>query len=163
MFRVEEDAQFAGDVMVLGDLNCSDASIPMVKLSDTAGDLGASKVTQQRVFSIPITGNPASATYIFFRCSAATTLKFFKAVCETKPSSGTLTIDLKKSTGGAAFATVLGTTITFTSADTDRVEESGVFSSTSAAAGDFLAVVITAGTGAANVGVFICLEEAAYV
>lgn len=62
----------------------------------------------------------------------------------------TVTVDLHKSTGAAAFATVLSATIGFTNASVLRTAASGTFSSTSLVAGDLLRVVVTVAGAAGN-------------
>lgn len=62
----------------------------------------------------------------------------------------TVTVDLHKSTGAGAFATVLSSTIGFTNSSSLRTAVSGVFSSTSLVAGDCLRVIVTVAGSAGN-------------
>lgn len=62
-------------------------------------------------------------------------------------ASRTVTVDIQKSTGGAAFATVCTTTIDITSSTTVRVPVAAVFSSTALTDGDILQAVVTVAGG----------------
>lgn len=63
----------------------------------------------------------------------------------------TITVDLQKSTGAGAYATVLSATIGFTNASSVRTKVTGTFSSTSYVAGDiFRAVITVAGAAGAQ-------------
>ena len=62
----------------------------------------------------------------------------------------TVTVDLQKSTGAGAFATVLSATIQFNNVSVLRTASSGTFSSTSLVAGDLLRVVVTVAGAAGN-------------
>ncbi len=55
----------------------------------------------------------------------------------------TVTVDLHKSTGAGAFATVLSSTIGFTNASVLRTPASAVFSDTAMVASDLLRVIVT--------------------
>ena len=60
----------------------------------------------------------------------------------------TITVDLHKSTGAGAFATILSATIGFTNASAVRTMVAGTISTATLADGDILAVVVTvAGAG----------------
>ena len=74
----------------------------------------------------------------------------------------TVNVDLKKSTGGGAFATVLSATIQFTSASSLRAASAGVFSDTSLQAGDILQIVVTVAgaAGAQAVGLHVSVTVA---
>lgn len=81
------------------------------------------------------------------------TLVDFKASIPGTIATGadrTVDVDLQKSTGAAAFATVLTSTIHFTNASTVRAVSSGSFSSTALVATDLLQVVITVAGAAGN-------------
>lgn len=135
----------------------------MSKLSNSAANLGATKVTQQRIYTYSWPGNPTSGTYPLALLNNAGTIKYFKLFIGDDPSSGTLSVDLQKSDGvGGALATVLSAPITSTSADTNLTVKSATISSASCASGSVLAAVVTEGTGAASIMAILCLEEAAY-
>lgn len=87
------------------------------------------------------------------RGAIGTMVGFQAAICGAiaTGTDRTVTVDLQKSTGGAAFATVLSSTIGFTNASTLRTAVAAVFSATSLVAGDILRIVITvAGSDAAQ-------------
>lgn len=65
-------------------------------------------------------------------------------------ASRTVTIDLQKSTGGAAFASVLTATFAFSSSDTIRTLKSGTLNTTAFVDGDILRVVVTVAGGSGN-------------
>lgn len=55
----------------------------------------------------------------------------------------TITVDLQRSTGGGAFATVLSSTIGFTDSTAVRTVQSGVISASTIAEGDILEIIVT--------------------
>jgi hypothetical protein len=78
------------------------------------------------------------------------------------PTGGdSVTIDIQKSVGGAAFATVLTAPVVLNSGNTVRVtEDYSSFSATTYAAGDVIIAVITvSGTSAQGLGVTLVLAE----
>ena len=76
---------------------------------------------------------------------ASGTLVAFGAWIEVVASGAdrTITVDLQKSTGGGAYATVLSATAGFTNGSTVRSLVSGTLSSTSYVAGDIFRIVVT--------------------
>lgn len=161
--RFNDDVTFAGGVTFSSTIAAPSASIAASAISDTAADLAASKVQQQRVWTAPLgSGNPATGAYYMGSANTALTIKRGRAICYTKPASGTLTIDIVKSTAGTT-ASVLSSTVTFTSSSSDKTFSSDfTFSTTSLSANDAVWASITAGTGAAGVGVELCIEEGPY-
>jgi len=84
------------------------------------------------------------------RAKAAGTINEFKALIGVAiTGDSTVTVDLKKSTGGGAPATVLSGTISFSNADAINVAKTGTIVSPSYIAGDIFEVVVdaTVGTG----------------
>lgn len=73
------------------------------------------------------------------------TVMGFEAVIQTTATGAdrTVTVDLQKSTGGAAFATILSSTIGFNNTSSPRIKSSGVISTSSVIAGDVLRAVVT--------------------
>lgn len=71
----------------------------------------------------------------------------------------TVTIDLHRSTGGGAFATVLSSTIVLDSSSVIRVAEAAAFSSTAILTGDLLRLVVTVAgtTGSQSQGLVVQL------
>jgi hypothetical protein len=76
----------------------------------------------------------------------------FEAAIALGPTGAdrTITVDLQKSTGGAAFATVLSATIGFVDASVERVATAATISSTALTDGDILQVVVTVAGAAGN-------------
>lgn len=64
--------------------------------------------------------------------------------------SRTVTVDLHKSTGGGSFATVLTSTIGFTSSSTLRTAVAAVVNSAGLVDGDILRIVVTVAGGSGN-------------
>jgi hypothetical protein len=76
---------------------------------------------------------------------ATGTLKGFVAGAIVAPlTTATVTLDLKKSTGGGAFASVLSAPITIDNANVDRVVEAATIAGATLTAGDVLEIVVTA-------------------
>lgn len=76
-------------------------------------------------------------------------------------TTDTVTVDIQKSTGGGAFATVLTAPVVIDNTNTVRVtEDYSSFSSTTYVAGDILIAVVTvSGTSAQGLGVTLVLAE----
>lgn len=72
----------------------------------------------------------------------------------------TVTIDLQKSTGAGAFATILAATIVFNNVSTARTVSNGAFSSTTLVAGDILKLTVTVAgaAGAQALGLLVTVE-----
>jgi len=88
----------------------------------------------------------------------ATLIRFQAAITGVIPTGGnTVNVDLQRSTGGGAFASVLAATIPFGSTDALRTLKSATFSTTGCIAGDLLQVVITV-TGSSAQGVIVTLD-----
>lgn len=114
----------------------------------------ATKLGQQRVVTLELFESTTDCAALTINIASIVgltgVLTSFKAACITKATTDkTTTIDLKRSTGGGAFATMLSAVITKSTADTDRVFEAATLASTALVAGDILqaVVAVTAGTG----------------
>lgn len=83
---------------------------------------------------------------------ASGTLKAFEAIIATVATGAdrTVTVDLQKSTGSGAFATVLSATIGFTNASAVRTIASGTISGTTFVDGDIFQIVVTVAGAAGN-------------
>jgi hypothetical protein len=112
-----------------------------------AAGIKASKLEGEHAFSYSATGTIAAATYYLHTVRGAnlTLLNFYAAITETVATGAdrTVNVDLQKSTGGGAFATVLSATIQFTNGSTARVVSSATISSAACVVGDLLRVVVT--------------------
>lgn len=162
--RIEEAVTFMGAVTFgNSSIQFPSSSIAAAAISDSAADVTAQKVTQQRIVYYTWPGNPTTGNYPLQIMSGTATLKYFKLYIGDAPSSGTLTVDLHIADGaGGAFATVLSAALTSTSADTDRTIKTATLSNTAAAVNNVYALVITAGTGAASIMAAACFEEPAF-
>lgn len=100
-------------------------------------------------YSQPINATVANASVDVFIATEVCNLASFKVFNSTAPTGDrSFTVDLQKSTGGGAFATILSAVITRNSSDTDRTTETATISNAALIAGDVLRVVVayTAGT-----------------
>lgn len=117
-------------------------------------DIDAAKLEAETIITYSQTGTIVAATeYVHIvRGSSGTLVALEAAITETIATGGdrTVDIDIQKSTGAGAFATVLSATIQFDSADVLRTLSAGAFSSTSLTDGDLLAIVITVAGSAGN-------------
>lgn len=97
--------------------------------------------------------------------AAAGTIASIEVACTSSAPVGdsTVTVDLEKSTGGGAFASVLSSAITLDNANTVRVLEAGTVSSPAYADGDILRINVnaTVGTGTLPTGLVatVTLQE----
>ncbi len=99
----------------------------------------------------------ASKTELIHVASYAGVLNGFKVGIDVSPTGGDkqFTVDLQKSTGGGAFASVLSAVVTIDSGKADRSVTLGTIAAASYAAGDIFRVVVTASgtTGSQGQGV----------
>ncbi len=99
----------------------------------------------------------ASKTELVHVASYAGTINGFKVGISVAPTGGDkqYTVDLQKSTGGGAFASILSAVVTIDSGKSDRSVTAGTISSPTYAAGDIFQVVVTASgtTGSQGQGV----------
>ena len=103
----------------------------------------------------------AALTKMLFIAGASGTLKAFEGITIT-PATGadrTVSVDLQKSTGGGAFATVLSTNIEMDDNTVARTVVSSVFNSTSFVDGDIFQAVVTVAGSAGNqaIGLLVTL------
>lgn len=113
----------------------------------------------------PATSIAALTKWIHIVRGATGTLVGFEAAIAVLASdvSRTVTVDLHKSTGGGAFATVLTSTIGFTTSSTVRVPVAAVINTATLVDGDILAIVVTvaggSGTQATGLMATLTMEE----
>lgn len=126
------------------------------------------KLKHRYSFVLSQTGAVVAATeYLRIMQAAGTVLSVEAAITEVVATGAdrTITIDLQKSTGGGAFATVLSATIEFDNASVLRTISVGGISSAALVDGDILkltvAVAGAAGAQAAGLVVNVVLSEAA--
>lgn len=135
--------------------------IPAGVLTDVdispAANIQASKVIHQNVVPGELYA-PATAVAAITRViagidgSTGVLEKFEVAITGTlaDDASRTIAVDLQKSTGGGAFATVLTGTVNFTNASSLRTFVQGNFANANVVVGDILQVVVTVAGGSGN-------------
>lgn len=106
--------------------------------------------------------NVVSQTSTIYSSRKAGTLDSLLVFPTTAPTGGDLayTVDLKKSTGAGAFATVLSAVVTVNSSSTDRTIQTGTINSPAFIANDtFQLVVATSGsTGSQGQGLCVTIH-----
>jgi hypothetical protein len=159
------------DLHVAGHLSCKTFTLPAACVGNAtiagAAGIEATKVVHQ--FPLHIQQSPGSAvvsaTTLLHILRAIGSVVSFEASTTTAATGGdrTVSIDLQKSTGGGAFATILSSPISLTNATTARTVVSGTVSNPSLVDGDLLQVVVTvagaAGSQAQGLLVTVTLRE----
>ena len=159
------------DLHVRGTLSSNTLTIPDATVVDAdvnaAADITATKVNHRQAISYRQSGGSdvaADDQLVYIVEGTDGTIASIEAVCESVPTGGdkACQVDLKKSTGGGALATVLTGTVDFSSSDTDLVAKTGTISSASLTDGDVLQVVITVsgstGSQADGLGVVVMID-----
>lgn len=156
-----------GAAVFTGTLKAPAASITNANIESAAG-IAASKV----IHRFPLTYSQADgsavadATVTLYVAAAAGTIKSVEVGLGGAAAAGdsTVNVDILKSTGGGAFASVLDSAITVDVNTTIRTSEVGTVSSGSYADGDILQVDVdaTVGTGTLPQGIVVTVicEEA---
>lgn len=143
-----------GDLFVAGNLGARTMSIPAGTISNDAVAAGAAiaatKLEHQFAlyYQQAVGSNVAAATVGLHVCRGTTgeIVSVEAALIGQVPDGNrTAVVDLKKSTGGGAFASVLAAAITLDSANTIRVAEAGTVSSADLVDGDILQIAVTLG------------------
>ena len=152
---IQENVNFYGittfaNSMVLSAGCVSDANV------NVAAAIDADKLQHRHPLDAELIASASAVTAItkLLHISAVTgTVMGLKAAVMTAATGAdrTVTVDLQKSTGGAAFATVLTTAVILNNASVARVAQNAVVNATliSLVAGDILQVVVTV-AGSAN-------------
>ena len=159
---------FSGHVAFQSTVTLPDSTVTNAKVSSSA--LNADRMRDvRRCVSTELFGPAVSVAALtqwlhIVRGSIGTIVGFEAAIAVVASDvSRTVTVDLQKSTGGAAFATVCSGTIGFTNASSVRVPVAATFSSTSLVDGDILQVVVTvaggSGTQATGLTVTLTFDE----
>lgn len=168
------DSYINGNLQVSGTIYAGGWTVPAGAINNAAiaaaAAIDASKVQQQYVLThTQKTGTDVTAqTHILHIARAAGTLLDVDVVADTVPTGNgvdkTVTVDIKKSTAGGAFSTLLTGTIQIDSADTDKTPIVGTPVATPTyIAGDLIESVVTVagsvGTQAQGLCVRIILNE----
>jgi hypothetical protein len=146
--------------MALELFNVSDSHI-----SGTAAIATRKMLHRYRVDYSQATGTAVVtlASYALCICKGTGTVRSFEAAIIGAIATGadrTVTIDLHKSTGAGAFATILSATVVFTNVSTIRVVSTATISDTALADGDMLYLTVTvAGAAGAQAQGLVCMLE----
>lgn len=152
---------FDGNVNVNGQLNVVGAvtvppgSFRNADISATAG-IEATKLEHQFPVNSELFGpavTVAALTKMLHTVRGVTgTVVGFEGIISVVADdvSRTITLDLKKSSSGGAFASILSATIDFTNASVVRVPVAATFSSTALVDGDILQAVVTVAGSSGN-------------
>jgi hypothetical protein len=119
----------------------------------TADPLAASKFYNPRNFQYDATGTLVAATRYFGPMRKAGSWQRLEAAITEAIATGgdrTVTIDLLKSTGAGAYATVVSGSFQFTSASTLRLAVAATLADTSFAVGDTFKLTVTVAGGVGN-------------
>jgi hypothetical protein len=156
--RIQGDYTFAGIVRCIGSLIFPAGSIRNVDVAANAAIVHTKLEHQHRIpWGQPNTA-ATTVSQVVYECRGATgstlSLRFGSQVKAVGDS--TVTIDVKKSTAGGAFTTILSGVITLNSSSVDRVSQAGTITVPGLVVGDTLQVVqvATVGTGTLPTGVF---------
>jgi hypothetical protein len=161
--RIEGETQFAGDVVMLAGVTMPSGVITNAHVAAGAA-IAATKLQHQFPIHLSTAGGTAvtAVTNIVHIARGAGTVVSVEAALATVPTGTgtdkTVTIDVQKSTGGAAFATLLSSTIVLDSGNTDRVAEAGTLAATPTYAdGDLIQIVVTVSgsTGTQGTGLIV--------
>lgn len=122
---------------------------------DASADIAASKLIHNQTIDVELYGpttTVAALTKLLHIAKASGTLQSFQGIVVT-PATGadrTVSIDLKKSTGGGAMTTVLSASIQFTNGSSAFGYEAGTISSATYEQGDVFEAVVTVAGAAGN-------------
>jgi hypothetical protein len=130
-------------------------SITNAEIASSAA-IGAGKVVQEfaRDSRQANGADVASKTELIHTARAAGTIGALKVALTTAPTGGNkkFTVDLQKSTGGGAFATVLSAVVDIDNTDTSLTVVSGTLAASAYVSGDIFAIVWTASGTTGNQG-----------
>lgn len=157
---LEGDLQVRGAVAATS-LISSSASITdsMIAAAGGGSFISPTKIKPRVPLGVAdVAGTVATGTSRVFIALASGSVQQVAVSLDTVPtSSDTVTIDVQKSTGGGAYATILSSTVLLNSSSVARTVYTGTISSASFIAGDILRVNYTVvGTSAA--GLCVCLH-----
>jgi hypothetical protein len=113
----------------------------------------------------PTTTVTALTQWLYTVHGATATLQYVLGMIAVQATGGdrTVTVDIQKSTGGGAFATIMSVTVNITNATVIRTAVNGTISNQSLVAGDILEAVVTvagvAGAQAQGLIVTLVLDE----
>lgn len=145
------------DLLVRGTLNATRMNIPAGAVGnsqiDAAANIAETKLQHRHAWTYSKNGTIVAATeYIGIMTGDGEVLSVEAAITETIATGAdrVASVDVQKSTGGGAFATILSATIDFDDASVLRAVVAGTIASAALVAGDILKVVITVAGAAGN-------------
>ena len=163
--RIENDLLVSGNVSC-NTLNVASASITNSMISGSAAIGGEKVIHRYAKHYAQLNGTAATAAEACIHIARASgTIKSIEAsVLTAGTSDRVVTVDLKKSTGGGAYASVLTGVITFTEPSTARAISTGSLASASYVDGDQFEIVIALGGSSGNypqgLSITVIFEEA---
>lgn len=152
----ENYAEFRNGLTILGQLNLPTSSLGNDNWSASSTQrLASSKAVHQQHMSVELAEQGTAVAAIeklLFIANGDGTLDAFSAAVVTvaDDASRTIDVDLQKSTGGGAFATVLSASADFTNGSTALTAVDGTISSAAYVAGDIFKIVVTVAGGSGN-------------
>lgn len=139
----------SGDLYVTGTLTPVRLTVPAGTIVDAAvgatAALADTKLVHRYNLSVQQTGTVVAQTQYLRICRAAGNIRSVEAAITEAIATGadrTVTIDVQKSTGAAAFATVLSATIVFTNVSVLRTVSVGTIASAALVDNDILKVTV---------------------
>lgn len=165
---VNDDYQFTGQVVFSGAVYLPTGSVENDDVKAAAG-ISASKLQSQRDICGELFESAtaiAALTRLIYAAKGAGTLLSFKSWIEVVATGGdrTVAVDLKKSTAGGAWASVLSATSNYTNGSSVRTLVAGTINNASYVAGDLFQVVVAvagaAGDQAKGLGFQLLADEA---
>lgn len=159
----------AGDVYVLGTLSAQSLRAPSGSIANAAiasGSPGSCVAASKLQHQFPVRLDQAagtaatSETRLVHICQGAGLPVAVRAVAAVAPTGGDkqVSIDVKRSTGGAAFATILTAPIVLDSSCVDRTPVLGLLDSVTLAAGDVIEIAMTVSGATGSQAQGVCIE-----
>lgn len=153
---------------VAGALSCQSFTPPASCIPDSAipanAKIAASKLRHRHVINLELFGPTTSVAAltkwiksVYGAAAEIVSFKAFIAVVATDVSR-TISVDLQKSTGAGAFATVCSAVAGFTNGSAVRTGVAATLNSTSLVAGDILEIVVTVAGGAGSQATGLTVE-----
>ena len=161
----------SGDLQINGNLYATGFTPPAASVADATISATAGIQATKVIHAFPIrhmtvagtaVANAVQPMHIVGAAAGATVYAFKCTLLVVPTSSDTIVVDLKRSTGGGSFATILSSPITFNSSSTALTVVSAGLSTTALNQNDLLELAIT-GTNSTGQGLLavISLREGA--
>jgi len=155
-------------LLVVGVLLIAQGTVSVFGLTDasisSAAPISDTKTVHRYTFELTQTGTVVAGKAGRINYSSGTLLEVTAAITEAQATGNyAVTVDLKKSTGGGAFASVLSSTLTLNSGNTLYVPVLATINTSSLIASDILLIVVTvsgnSGAQAQGLAVTVTLSE----